>query len=173
MIDARGRELLPEVFADTRELLAWCDDVWGSQLGSRLPHPRRRGARNAIGRLDDAGRALGITQLLMTFAARAARGQSIVPAAMLASHGASAADVTAGVPHKGRERRACRLARDGENPSRRRTGCKLAHLPQRLRPALVLLSLVGRGSTGSNGMRKSLMRAGDVSRWRRIWAMWG
>lgn len=173
MIDARGRELMPEVFADVQELLAWCDGVWGSQLECACRILDAGEARSATGRLDDAGRAIGITQLLMSVAARAARGQSIVPTALLASHGARAADVTAGpgVAHDGV---AAALA-DLRTTSKAHLDAaqeQLGKLPQRVRPALVLLSLVAPRLDWLERHTREPYATGDVARWRRIWSMW-
>lgn len=169
MIDARGRELLPEVFADAREMLGWCDGVWGSQLECACRILDAGEARAAAGHLTDAARAIGITQLLMTFAARAARGQSIVPQAVLASHGARAADVTAGRPHDGvnaalAELRAMAKAHLDAAPA------QLGKLPQRIRPALVLLSLVAPRLDWLS--RRDAYISGDVASWRKLWRMW-
>ncbi len=61
-------------------MLAWCDGTAAQDLrcACRILDPMQAGKAEAVSH--EAGRALGITQLLMSFAARAARGQSIVPA---------------------------------------------------------------------------------------------
>jgi phytoene synthase len=169
MIDARGAELTPEAFANAGELLAWCDGVWGAQLACACRILDAGEARGATNILDDAGRAIGITQLLMTFAMRAARGQSIVPAATLAAHGASAADVTARRPHDGVAAALAEL-RAAAKGHLDAAQAELHTLPRRLRPALVLLSLVAPRLDWL--ARQNPYAAGDVTRWRRLWRMW-
>lgn len=169
MIDARAAELLPEAFASVGELMAWCDGVWGAQLACACRILDAGEARSVANFLDDAGRAIGIAQLLMTFAARAARSQSILPAAMLAAHGASAADVTARRRHDGvtaalSELRAMATAHLDAARAEMHT------VPRRLRPAFILLSLVAPRLDWL--AQHDPYDTGDVAPWRKLWRMW-
>jgi phytoene synthase len=175
MIDAHGAELMPEPFADTEALLAWCDGVWGSQIRCACRILDAGNAVAAAAQLVDAGRAIGITQLLMSFAARAARGQNIVPDALLAAHRASAADVTAG-PAAGRVHGGVAAALADLRALAQMhiavAQTRISALPSSLRPALVLLSLVELRLAWLAQHAQEPYVAGDVPRWRKLWRMW-
>jgi phytoene synthase len=169
MIDHRGAEIQAEAFADTDDLLAWCDGVWGAQLDCACRILDGVTVRTTAPRLVDAGRAIGVTQLLMSFAARAARGQSIVPASLLAAHGASLADVTAGRPHHGVVAALADM-RSLATANLQAAGAQQRELPAPLRPALVLLGLVAPRLDWF--ARHDPYVSGDVAPWRKLWRMW-
>lgn len=173
MIDARQRELVPEPFSVAEDMTTWCDESTGSVLHCNClildPAPVRAGAVHDA--IRNSGRAIGVVQLLMSFAIRASRGQSIVPAAILADKGAGASDVTAGRLHDGvvdaladmRElaRENLVLARDS-----------LRNVPSSLRPAFLLLGSVEPRLRWLERNARDPYVSGDVPRWRRILRMW-
>lgn len=171
MIDAHGRELSPEPFADEGEMLAWCDGTVSQHLrcACRVLDPVQVGKAEAAA--IEAGRALGITQLLMSFAARAARGQSAIPAALLRRHGGHAGTVTAGSRHDG----VVAALTEMRTLARRHLGTAvdlLRTLPASLKPAFLLLDLVGPRLAWLDNHESEPYASGDVPSWRRMWLMW-
>jgi phytoene synthase len=171
MIDARGSELFPEPFSTADDMLVWCDGLYAAQL--RLA-ARVLDAENAppVDTLAvEAGRVLGVTQLLMSFAARASDGQCIVPLDMLARHGATPGEVTAGQATPGMiaalaDMRA--LARD--YLARAEPSWRMA--PASLRPAFLLLALVAPRLRLLDASAATPFIAADVPQWKRMWRMW-
>lgn len=171
MIDARGSELFPEPFSTVEDMLVWCDGLYAAQLrlAARILEPASAPGADTLA--IEAGRVLGITQLLMSFAARAAAGQCIVPLDILSRHGATPGEVTAGQATPGviaalADMRA--LARDylaRAEPSWRAA-------PASLRPAFLLLALVAPRLQLLDASAAMPFAAGDVPQWKRMWRMW-
>ena len=171
MIDARASELFPEPFSTSGDMLVWCDGLHAAQLrlSARILESAR--ATDADALAVEAGRALGVTQLLMGFAERAAAGQCIIPVEALAHHGASPGDVTAeqatpGVLAALSDLR--NLARDHlarAEPLWRAT-------PVSLRPAFLQLPLIAPRLRWLEANASTPFVSGDVAQWKRMWRIW-
>jgi 15-cis-phytoene synthase len=169
MIDARGSELFPEPFSTTGDTLVWCDGLHAAQLrlAARILDAARATEADALA--IEAGRALGLTQLLMGFADRAAGGQCIVPVEILSHHGVTSGDVTAGQASAGVVAALAELRTLAREQLARAVPLWRA-APASLRPAFLQLTLVA--------PRLALLEAAapyamvDVPQWKRMWRMW-
>ncbi len=171
MIDARGSELFPEPFSTTADMLVWCDGLHAAQLrlAARILDSAR--ATDADALAVEAGRALGVTQLLMGFADRAAAGQCIVPVETLAHHGATPGDVTAGQATPG-VLAALSDLRALAHEHLARAELLWRATPVSLRPAFLQLALVGPRLRLLQDSRATPYASRDVAQWRRMWRIW-
>jgi 15-cis-phytoene synthase len=171
MIDARGSELFPEPFSTTGDMLVWCDGLHAAQLrlAARILDPAR--ATDADALAIEAGRALGLTQLLMSFADRAAGGQCIVPVETLSHQGATPGDVTAGQATPG-VRAALTDLRNLAREQTARAEPLWSAAPVSLRPAFAQLPLVAPRLRFLDKHASTPFVSGDVPQWQRMWRMW-
>jgi phytoene synthase len=119
----------------------------------------------------EAGRALGLTHLLMSFTDRAAGGQCIVPVETLSHHGATPGDVTAGQATPG----VLAALSDLRNLAREqlaRAEPLWRAAPVSLRPAFALLPLVAPRLRFLDAHASTPFVSSDIAQWQRMWRMW-
>lgn len=172
LLEARGLAVYGEPFQTRADLNAFAQATEGGLLGIAWCIADGRGTPAPTEAAQSAVLALALTGLLLRLPAEAARGRCVLPLDLLAEHGVTAGEVTAGVSSPGLQAALAALRAGARRAADRLVG-DLAGLRSPAAavflPALLVPLYLDRMARADFDPFKTAV---EVPQWRRQWRMW-